>query len=115
MEQSLTDLEKMFSLMEREREIADVTGAQALKLSGETPLAFENVSFAYDPGTAADPSSGRAILHNISFELPKLAVGLFGAHVSPAYRDFFIDRQTALWAGEAAADLLVQGWDRIRR
>ena len=51
----------------------------------------------------------------LGFELPMLAVGLFGAHVSPAYRDFFIDRRTALWAGEAAADLLVQGWDRIRR
>jgi ABC-type transport system involved in Fe-S cluster assembly fused permease/ATPase subunit len=32
--QGLTDLEKMFTLMEREREIADVPGAQALKLNG---------------------------------------------------------------------------------
>ncbi|MBK1683326.1 ABCB family ABC transporter ATP-binding protein/permease [Rhodoferax fermentans] len=32
--QGLTDLEKMFTLMEREREIADVPGALALKLNG---------------------------------------------------------------------------------
>jgi ABC-type transport system involved in Fe-S cluster assembly fused permease/ATPase subunit len=68
--QSLTDLEKMFTLMEREREIADVPGAQPLQLSGETPLAFENVSFSYDLSTAANPGSGRTILHNISFEIP---------------------------------------------
>ena len=68
--QSLTDLEKMFTLMEREREIADVPGAQALQLQGDTPLAFENVSFSYDLSTAANPGSGRTILHNISFEIP---------------------------------------------
>ena len=68
--QSLTDLEKMFTLMEREREIADVPGANPLQLSIETPLAFENVSFSYDLSTAANPDSGRTILHNISFEIP---------------------------------------------
>jgi ABC-type transport system involved in Fe-S cluster assembly fused permease/ATPase subunit len=68
--QSLTDLEKMFTLMEREREIADVAGAQALQLNGDTPLAFENVSFSYDLPTAGNPEGGRAILHNISFEIP---------------------------------------------
>jgi len=68
--QSLTDLEKMFTLMEREREIADVPGAQPLKLTGETPLAFENVCFSYDPGTPGKLESGRTILHNISFEIP---------------------------------------------
>ncbi len=35
--QGLTDLEKMFTLMEREREIADVPGAQPLQLSGGSP------------------------------------------------------------------------------
>ena len=68
--QSLTDLEKMFTLMEREREIADVPGAHALRLNGETPVAFENVSFSYDAGSAANPGDGRTILHNISFEIP---------------------------------------------
>jgi ATP-binding cassette subfamily B protein len=59
--QSLTDLDKMFTLMEREREIADVPGAQPLKLQGAS-VAFQNVSFAYDPA--------RPILHDISFEIP---------------------------------------------
>ncbi|MES2947440.1 MAG: ABC transporter ATP-binding protein/permease [Pseudomonadota bacterium] len=68
--QSLTDLEKMFTLMEREREIADVPSAKPLQLSNNTPLAFENVSFSYDLPTAANPEKGRAILHNISFEIP---------------------------------------------
>jgi ATP-binding cassette subfamily B protein len=60
--QSLTDLEKMFGLMEREREVADVPGAQGLQLSESTSLAFEDVSFHYDPA--------RPILHHISFEIP---------------------------------------------
>ncbi len=60
--QSLTDLEKMFSLMEREREIADVPGAQPLRLSASTGLAFEDVCFHYD--------AARPILHHISFEIP---------------------------------------------
>ena len=87
--QSLTDLEKMFNLMEREREIADEPGALPLVFAtpysvllplplGESrgegfPAAesaqpldatvrFENVSFAYEPS--------RPILHNVSFEIP---------------------------------------------
>ncbi len=68
--QSLTDLEKMFTLMEREREIDDLPGAQALDVSQSSTVTFDNVSFAYDVGTAAKPNSGRPILHNISFEIP---------------------------------------------
>ena len=63
--QSLTDLEKMFNLLEREREIADVPGAKPLQLqTGEqqASVSFDNVNFAYDPS--------RPILHNISFEIP---------------------------------------------
>jgi ABC-type transport system involved in Fe-S cluster assembly fused permease/ATPase subunit len=49
--QSLTDLDKMFTLMEREREIADVPGAQAQLAPGgsDASVRFENVTFAYDP------------------------------------------------------------------
>ena len=72
--QSLTDLEKMFTLMEREREIADVPGAQALRLDGTPSVIFEDVTFSYDPSTAANapdaPDMGRTILHNISFAIP---------------------------------------------
>nr|WP_232290716.1 ABC transporter ATP-binding protein/permease [Polaromonas naphthalenivorans] len=60
--QSLTDLEKMFTLMEREREIADQPGAQPLRIEATPAVRFENVSFAYDPA--------RPILHNVSFEIP---------------------------------------------
>ena len=59
--QSLTDLDKMFTLMEREREIADLPGAQALVLNG-AQVAFSHVNFAYDPA--------RPILQDISFEIP---------------------------------------------
>ncbi len=60
--QSLTDLEKMFTLMEREREIADLPGAVPLDARQSSAVAFENVSFAYE--------AARPILHNISFEIP---------------------------------------------
>lgn len=60
--QSLTDLDKMFVLMEREREIADVPGAQPIVIEGTPAVRFENVNFAYDPA--------RPILHNVSFEIP---------------------------------------------
>jgi ATP-binding cassette subfamily B protein len=75
--QSLTDLEKMFTLMEREREIADVPGAQALQLDGTPSVIFDDVTFSYDPSTVATSSApdsgsdmGRTILHNISFAIP---------------------------------------------
>ena len=71
--QSLTDLEKMFTLMEREREIADVPGAQPLQLDGTPSIIFEDVTFSYDPHTAAAPGApdmGRTVLHNISFAIP---------------------------------------------
>lgn len=63
--QSLTDLEKMFVLLEREREIADAPQAQPLRI--DTPqhaasVRFENVNFSYD--------GQRKILHNISLEIP---------------------------------------------
>jgi ABC-type transport system involved in Fe-S cluster assembly fused permease/ATPase subunit len=60
--QSLTDLEKMFTLMEREREIADEPGARPIVIGDSPAVRFENVNFAYDPA--------RPILHNVSFEIP---------------------------------------------
>jgi ATP-binding cassette subfamily B protein len=60
--QSLTDLDKMFVLMDREREVADVPDAQPLALDNAPALRFESVFFAYEPD--------RPILKNISFEIP---------------------------------------------
>ncbi|MCZ8253511.1 MAG: ABC transporter ATP-binding protein/permease [Hylemonella sp.] len=61
--QSLTDIDKMFTLLEREREVADAPGAPVLRLPpGAAAVRFEHVSFAYDPA--------RPILHDLSFEIP---------------------------------------------
>ena len=60
--QSLTDLDKMFTLMDREREVADRPGALPLALQGAPEVCFEDVHFAYDPD--------RPILHGISFTIP---------------------------------------------
>ena len=83
--QSLTDLEKMFTLMEREREIADEPGAQPIRIEGSPALRFENVSFAYE--------SARPILHNVSFEIPPgktvAVVGSSGAGKSTLARLLF--------------------------
>ena len=60
--QSLTDLDKMFTLMTREREVADAPDARPLLLKGPPSVRFDQVQFAYDPN--------RPILHDLSFEIP---------------------------------------------
>ncbi len=74
--QSLTDLDKMFALMEKEREVADKPSAAPLLLppplgeggGGGSParldatIRFDHVNFAYEPA--------RPILHDVSFEIP---------------------------------------------
>ena len=59
--QGLTDLERMFALLEKDREVADAPDATVLRIAGGA-VRFENVSFAYDPA--------RPILHDVSFEIP---------------------------------------------
>lgn len=60
--QSLTDLDRMFVLMDREREVADVPDAPDLTLQAHVSVAFEDVSFAYE--------HDRPILQGISFTIP---------------------------------------------
>ncbi len=60
--QSLTDLDRMFTLLEKEREVADAPHAPALQLNGSPTVKFESVVFAYE--------ATRPILHGISFEIP---------------------------------------------
>jgi ATP-binding cassette subfamily B protein len=60
--QSLTDLDKMFVLLEREREIADSPHAVAIELKSAPVVAFKDVVFSYEPA--------RQILHSISFDIP---------------------------------------------
>jgi len=59
--QSLTDLDKMFVLMEKEREVRDGADAKPLAKPDGT-VRFEDVSFAYEPD--------RPILQHVSFEIP---------------------------------------------
>ncbi|MES2977131.1 MAG: ABC transporter ATP-binding protein/permease [Pseudomonadota bacterium] len=83
--QSLTDLDKMFTLMEKEREIADLPGARPIEITSSPAVRFENVSFAYEPS--------RPILHNLSFEIPPgktvAVVGSSGAGKSTLARLLF--------------------------
>ncbi|MBL0728045.1 ABC transporter ATP-binding protein/permease [Piscinibacter sp. HJYY11] len=59
--QALTDLDKMFTLMAREREVDDAPGAQPLQVSAGH-VKFSDVNFSYEPA--------RPILHDVSFEIP---------------------------------------------
>ena len=59
--QSLIDMDRMFSLLEENREIQDKAGAQPLA-DGPAMVRFENVSFSYEPA--------RQILFDVSFEIP---------------------------------------------
>ncbi|HET7527491.1 MAG TPA: ABC transporter ATP-binding protein/permease [Burkholderiaceae bacterium] len=59
--QSLTDLDRMFALLEREREVADAPDARPLQVR-EGVVRFEHVSFAYEPS--------RSILHDVTFDVP---------------------------------------------
>jgi len=90
--QSLTDLDKMFGLMEKEREIADRPGAQPLQTQGSPTVKFEDVSFAYDSGRAG-AALARPILQNVSFEIPAgktvAVVGPSGAGKSTLSRLLF--------------------------
>ena len=61
--QSIIDMEKMFSLLGQNREVADAPGAKPLAIgSGGAAVRFRDVRFGYDPD--------RTILHDISFDIP---------------------------------------------
>ncbi|WP_312757014.1 ABC transporter ATP-binding protein/permease [Pulveribacter sp.] len=60
--QNLTDLDKMFTLMDRQQEVADAPGAAPLDAAAPPVVRFDDVHFAYDPA--------RPILQGVSFEIP---------------------------------------------
>ncbi|OLL33243.1 metal ABC transporter permease [Burkholderia sp. SRS-W-2-2016] len=60
LKQSLTDMDRMFSLLGAPQEVPDAPDAQALQVSG-AQVRFEHVSFGYEPT--------RQILHDVSFTI----------------------------------------------
>ena len=91
--QSLTDLDKMFTLMDKEREVADAPGALPLTGLAQPTVRFEDVHFAYETRKGNDLRSGRPILQGISFEIPAgktvAVVGPSGAGKSTLARLLF--------------------------
>jgi ATP-binding cassette subfamily B protein len=83
--QSLADMERLFSLLDANREVDDSPGAGTLELGRAPELRFEQVSFAYDPN--------RVILHDVSFTVPAgtttAVVGASGAGKSTLARLLF--------------------------
>ncbi|MFA6119868.1 MAG: ABC transporter ATP-binding protein/permease [Sideroxydans sp.] len=81
---ALADMEKMFRLLDANREIEDAPDAPSLQLDKAT-VRFEGVAFSYDPS--------RQILHEVDFEIPSgntvAVVGASGAGKSTLSRLLF--------------------------
>ena len=81
---ALADMEKMFRLLDANREIEDAQDAPSLQLDKAT-VRFEGVAFSYDPS--------RQILHEVNFEIPSgntvAVVGASGAGKSTLSRLLF--------------------------
>ena len=81
---ALADMEKMFRLLDENREVQDAQLALPLKLNGAA-VRFDKVSFSYDPA--------REILHEVSFDIPSghtvAVVGASGAGKSTLSRLLF--------------------------
>jgi ATP-binding cassette subfamily B protein len=82
--QSITDVERMFTLLLRPKEVEDAADAKKLTLRGGE-VKFENVGFAYN--------ADRTILHDLSFTVPAgrtvAAIGASGAGKSTLARLLF--------------------------
>ena len=61
LKQSMADMERMFSLLDQHREVADGPGAAPLKIAGPE-LRFERVDFSYE--------AKRQILYGVDFTVP---------------------------------------------
>ena len=86
--QSLTDMDRMFALLNTEKEIADSPHAKLLQIDNYSygpDVRFENVSFHYE--------AKREILHDVSFNIPAgtitAVVGQSGAGKSTLARLLF--------------------------
>ncbi|HQZ56497.1 MAG TPA: ATP-binding cassette domain-containing protein, partial [Ottowia sp.] len=110
--QNLTDLDKMFKLMDKQQEVADAPGAQPLHTNGPVDVRFDDVHFAYEPA--------RPILRGVSFEIPAgrtvAVVGPSGAGKSTLARLLyrFYDVGGAPSSAAGGGRILIAGQD-IRR
>ena len=87
MKQSLTDMERLFTLLKAEREVQDAPNAPALALRGAA-VEFKDVGFAYETS-----DKHRAILQGLSLSIPAgsvcAVVGASGAGKSTLARLLF--------------------------
>jgi len=83
--QSLADMERLFGLLDANREVDDAPDAPPLRVGAAPEVRFERVSFAYQPQ--------RQILHEVNFTVPAgtttAVVGASGAGKSTLSRLLF--------------------------
>jgi ATP-binding cassette subfamily B protein len=92
LKQSLTDMDRMFTLLGAGREVPDIPNAPSLSIKG-AEVRFENVSFSYE--------RARPILHGVDFTIPAgtttAVVGHSGSGKSTLgrllFRFYDLDRQ----------------------
>jgi ATP-binding cassette subfamily B protein len=109
--QSLADMEKLFSLLDENREIADADSAKPLQLISHAgpEIRFNQVEFSYETGGKGK----REILHQISFVMPAgkttAVVGASGSGKSTLARLLFrfydIQRGSITIAGQEIRDV----------
>ena len=101
---ALSDMERMFMLLEQEPEIQDREGARVLEVD-EAGVRFDGVSFHYSPD--------RPILHNVTIDIPAgqrvAIVGASGSGKSTLarllYRFYDVQKGAVIVAGRDVRDL----------